>query len=263
MQKINYVGRLLDNTYKVEVHSHTTWEVVYYTDGDGYVDIGDEKVPFEANDIFVIPPYTYHTDYSDHGFRNYHYNLSDLEYSRSKYLKFKDSNNKDFLKITAQLYYEYHLKRNNWQNIVNSFCEVLNQYMISLSEDLAANEFVEKVLNDIIYNFSDPGYDINSVIDKTHLNKDYFRRMFLKYTGKTPLQYLTAKRISFAKQLLLTQKKTNIPINEIAWRVGFSDYYYFSRTFKKETGFSPKYWADNVGTAEWSEPIPFRHTDPR
>lgn len=253
MLKINYVGRLFENTFKVEAHSHSTWEVVYYTSGDGYVDIGDEKIPFSENDIFVIPPNTLHTDYAPNGFRNYHYNLSEFDFNRDGYLKFKDDENKGFLRIIAQLYYEYHLKRNNWQNIVNSLCDVLNQYMLAFSEELHENKYVEKVINEIIYNFSDTNFNISDVIDATHLNKDYFRRLFIKCTGKTPLQMLTLKRITFAKQLLLNQKKTNMLISEIAWRCGFSDYYYFSRVFKKETGMSPKCWTDKYAKPKSGE----------
>jgi len=268
MLKINYVGRLFENTFKVEKHTHSTWEVVYYTSGKGYVEIGGEKIPFAENDIFVIPPNIPHTDYAKDGFRNYHYNLSEFEYNRTGYIEFRDDENKNFLRMITQLHYEFHLRRNNWTNIVNSICDVLTQYMISFTESFNKNEYVEKVINDIIYNFSDPDFDINEALDKTHLNKDYFRRLFVKHTGKTPLQFLTSKRITFAKQLLSTQKQTDMQICEIAWRCGFSNCYYFSRVFKKETGMSPKAWADsyanekNIDT-EHNEPIPTRYFTPQ
>lgn len=153
MLKINYVGRLFENTFCVELHSHSSWEVVYYNKGTGYIEIGNENIPFEENNIFAIPPNILHTDYAPNGFRNYHYNLIDFDFNRKSFLKLKDSNNKDFLKIVEQLYYEYHLKRNNWQNIVNSLCDVLNQYILSFSEEFTENEFVEKVINQIIHDY--------------------------------------------------------------------------------------------------------------
>ena len=58
--------------------------------------------------------------------------------------------------MITQLHYGFHLRRNNWTNIVNSICDVLTQYMISFTESFNKNEYVEKVINDIIYNFSDP-----------------------------------------------------------------------------------------------------------
>lgn len=53
--KVQYVGRLYTSTYRVEVHSHDLWELVYYTDGQGVVRIGEEKIPFAPGDIFLLP----------------------------------------------------------------------------------------------------------------------------------------------------------------------------------------------------------------
>lgn len=49
--------------------------------------------------------------------------------------------------------------------------------------------------------------------------------------------YVRKKRLSQAKHLL---KSTDIPIPQISDKVGFSDYNYFLRAFKKEFGISPK-----------------------
>lgn len=259
MLRITYVGRLFENTLKVERHSHKSWELVYYTSGSGYVEIGDEVIPFEEGDIFIIPPNIQHTDYAEKGFMNYHFNLCEFDFKIDNYLKFNDDKSRDFLKILTQLYYEYHLKRKNWKNIVNSLSDTLIQYTLAFSERLNENEYVDKVINEIIFNFSDCNFDLNEAIEDTHLNKDYFRRLFTLETGKSPLQFLTTKRIAYAKQLLISQKKTNMQLNEIAWRSGFKDYYYFSRVFKKETGQSPKNWTDKIPEA--NEPLPTRYTD--
>ncbi len=243
MIKINYVGRLFKNTYRVDLHTHDLWEVVYYTKGSGFVDINNETLPFEKNDIYIIPPNTPHSDYSQEGFRNYYYTFHDLEVLRSTaYMKFKDSENMDFYKILRQLYHEYHLKRNNSGNIVNSLYDVLNQYMISFSQSSPRNEYVDQVIDEIIYNFSNAQFDIRDILDSIPLNVDYFRKLFISQTGMSPLKLLIYKRISYAKQLLISQEYSKLPLKEIAWRSGFSDYYYFSRIFKKETGVCPKNW---------------------
>ena len=64
--------------------------------------------------------------------------------------------------------------------------------------------------------------------------------MFKEEKNISIKQYLTEKRISRAKQMLETE---NIPINVIASSVGIYDSLYFSRLFKKYTGFSPKIYA--------------------
>lgn len=71
---------------------------------------------------------------------------------------------------------------------------------------------------------------------KLSINFDYLNRIFKKRTGNTIFSYLHALRIDRAKQLLLT---TALPLQEIAAMTGFSDEYYFNRSFKKTVGTPP------------------------
>ncbi|MBP1993673.1 helix-turn-helix domain-containing protein [Paenibacillus eucommiae] len=63
-----------------------------------------------------------------------------------------------------------------------------------------------------------------------------YSREFKKRYGKSPIEYLNAHRIAQAKQMLLVQ---NHSIKEVAASSGFISEFYFSRMFKRETGFSP------------------------
>ena len=64
----------------------------------------------------------------------------------------------------------------------------------------------------------------------------YLRKMFKTYTGVSPHQYHLELKIMRAKELLLTTEKS---IKEIGFELGFESVHYFSRLFKKKTGFSP------------------------
>ncbi len=52
-------------------------------------------------------------------------------------------------------------------------------------------------------------------------------------------KYILRRRMHRAKKLI---KTTELPISEIAQSVGFTDYNYFSRVYKKTYGRSPKYY---------------------
>ncbi|WP_161488120.1 AraC family transcriptional regulator [Sedimentisphaera cyanobacteriorum] len=69
-----------------------------------------------------------------------------------------------------------------------------------------------------------------------HLSKGYFFRAFKEKFGVSPINYQQNIRINASKTLL---KTTSLRCNEIANRVGFSDVYFFHRTFKKHTGKTP------------------------
>lgn len=69
-----------------------------------------------------------------------------------------------------------------------------------------------------------------------HYHPNYFTRMFRKYTGMAPTQYINKTKLEKAKILLNT---TDMRVTEVASATGFGDIYYFSKCFKKYTGFSP------------------------
>lgn len=58
----------------------------------------------------------------------------------------------------------------------------------------------------------------------------HFIRMFTKYVGETPYQYILRRKIKKAEALLT---ETNQPINEIAFDLGFLSYSNFCIAFKK------------------------------
>jgi AraC-like DNA-binding protein len=65
----------------------------------------------------------------------------------------------------------------------------------------------------------------------------YFYRLFQKETGYSPISYFLRIKIERSSQLLI---HTDMKINQIAFKLGFEDPYYFSRFFTKINGMSPK-----------------------
>ncbi|MBE7042896.1 MAG: helix-turn-helix transcriptional regulator [Ruminococcaceae bacterium] len=64
----------------------------------------------------------------------------------------------------------------------------------------------------------------------------YFRKIFTKYYGISPMKYLTDFRMIRAKELLMEQ---SLSVQQIAESVGYSGVYSFSRAFKNSVGISP------------------------
>ena len=65
----------------------------------------------------------------------------------------------------------------------------------------------------------------------------HFCRLFKSITQLTPMQYIVRYRMQKARErLILTEEK----IETIMTQVGFHNYGYFWRTFKKLYGFSPR-----------------------
>ena len=71
---------------------------------------------------------------------------------------------------------------------------------------------------------------------KFGISTRYLNKQFHKQYGITPNQYLINYRIIKAMDLL---SKTDLKIEQISLQTGFQDPYYFSKFFKRQTGYSP------------------------
>ena len=84
--------------------------------------------------------------------------------------------------------------------------------------------------------YADPNLMLQDVAGEVHLSQSHFSTVFAQETGLTFTQYLTALRISKAKELL---EATEMRSSQIAQEVGYNDSHYFSYLFKKTTGMTP------------------------
>ena len=102
------------------------------------------------------------------------------------------------------------------------------------------NDTYLRIINAKLYideNYHDP-IDLESVSKKAFISKFHFHRLFRRIYQKTPLEYITKKRIDKAK-ILLSENK---PVSEVCNQVGFESIGTFSNLFKKEIGFPPTYY---------------------
>lgn len=240
MLKVEHINKLFTTTYQVGEHSHRLWEVVYYTQGHGSVRIGDIDVPFEPGDIFVIPPDTLHTDRAPEGFQNINFTLLAHDFNGSDFLHFHDDGT--VLGILDLMHNTLVQRGSNWENIANACYRLFIQYLSALRDTEGANRYVDYLSAAIASNFADPDFSLEDTVAAMHISPNYARDLFVRHTGRTPLQLLTEKRMENAQQLLASREMLGYSVREIALLCGYTDPYYFSRTFKKYTGHSPRTW---------------------
>ena len=84
------------------------------------------------------------------------------------------------------------------------------------------------------------GVDLDRAASLCYLSRDRFNHVFREITGFPPNVYITKIRIERAKRLL---RDVGMTVGECAESVGYRDVNYFCRIFKKETGISPKKYA--------------------
>jgi transcriptional regulator GlxA family with amidase domain len=79
-------------------------------------------------------------------------------------------------------------------------------------------------------------HPVEEMIKRSKLAERTFKRRFSSATGLTPIVYVQRLRIEDAKRRL---ERTDAPVDEIGWRVGYEDPAFFRRLFKRTTGMAP------------------------
>lgn len=97
------------------------------------------------------------------------------------------------------------------------------------------NEYVKKAVSFIQSNYCN-AIRVTDVADYVCINRSYLYTLFRQYLGMSPQQFLTAFRITKAKELL---EATVYPIESIALSCGYSDAVVFTKAFRNMYGTSP------------------------
>ena len=84
---------------------------------------------------------------------------------------------------------------------------------------------------------------LEQLADIVHLQPNYFIQYCKKHTGMTPIELIHSLKLRLAADLM-ADKKGDMSIAEIAFEVGFKDYRYFSRLFKRTYGMVPSRFRD-------------------
>ena len=118
--------------------------------------------------------------------------------------------------------------------------EKYTEYLVSTATEYHAytdhsHTVVEEIKHYIHCHYGDE-LTRTSLAELVYLNPDYLARVFKKETGVSLGTYIIQSRIKAAKHLLET---TPLSVYQIAARVGYANYSYFSKLFKQDTGWSP------------------------
>lgn len=121
--------------------------------------------------------------------------------------------------------------------------QFINAYLDELLKKRDSKK--EKRFNSALYdavafidkNYCDEDISLVSVASIANISPNHLSAIFSQEMGTTFMEYLTEKRMKKARELLMT---TEMRSSEIGYEVGYRDPHYFSHTFKKNLGMTPK-----------------------
>ncbi|HKM35200.1 MAG TPA: AraC family transcriptional regulator [Lachnospiraceae bacterium] len=107
--------------------------------------------------------------------------------------------------------------------------------VVDQNETDKGNEYVRKAVSFIQSNYCNP-IKITDVADYVCINRSYLYTLFENYLGTSPQQFLTAFRITKARELL---ESTSYSIESIAFSCGYTDAMNFTKAFRAMKGMPP------------------------
>lgn len=117
------------------------------------------------------------------------------------------------------------------REMLHKYCLLVRNYSLK-----GYSSTIQKVLNQINLNLTSD-LSLKSLSEMFNISAGYLSTLFKKKTGSTLTDYVNKQRIEYAILLLNT---TDLQIQTIASYCGIYDINYFTRTFKKFKGMTPK-----------------------
>jgi two-component system response regulator YesN len=137
--------------------------------------------------------------------------------------------------------YDFLISRVAGSRTKGEFIQMFFDTLDSITHDDNENSYSTQQIAQRIAQYIDENYpeleNIKQLGNLFYFTPEHLIRIFKKYIGVTPLQYIISKRIDVSKKLLVM--RPHIDIQNIAEMVGYKNAHYFSRIFKNVTGFTP------------------------
>ena len=112
--------------------------------------------------------------------------------------------------------------------------QLLDMQDFGLEGGLETKQLVEAIKSYISENIY---YDLSreTIAEQLKYHPDHLSRVFKKATGETLINYIQNEKIKTAIYLF---KETNLSVSQVADRLGYTNFSYFSQLFKQKTGYT-------------------------
>lgn len=111
----------------------------------------------------------------------------------------------------------------------------VNKAMIH-AEAIKETEKIVQIVKTYISHNLDQDMTREMIADQVFLHPDYLTRIFKKETGYVLSDYIVIEKVKVAKELL---SHTDRPVSSIASTLGYTNFSYFTKLFKKHVGLGP------------------------
>lgn len=250
-----------------KAHKHDFYLFVLFTKGSGTHEIDFETYEVKENTAFFLNPGQVHSwtlsedvegyiffhtkDFYDTYFSNRKINLYPFFYLylKSPLLQLDTESRTEVVRILSSLETEYQsdkpYKKDKILNLIDGlYLESARHYLQGNGDNQGSfqyNAHIERFENLLEAHYKEAN-SASYYAERMNISSKHLNRIIQEFYGKTSTDVITDRVILEAKRLLVENKHN---FQEIALLLGFEDYPYFNRVFKRKTGFSPRDFVKN------------------
>lgn len=228
------------------------WIIIFCTNGSGTVEVNDKKYPLHQHSLIILPPKIKHRYYA-----------ADNDPWDIYWAHFQGELASDYLNVYPNTaFFVDELGTAQAKSIMAMFWMMIKAFIpgMSYNSGMYVSQLLGAVLSSLSVNSIDNHHlitgsnyadlaiqyiykhikepiKIGEIANSLDISTSYLSRIFREVVSVSVNQFITTTKMERASHYL---QYTNVPIQQIATRLGYSDSYYFSRVFKKEYHVSPK-----------------------
>ena len=158
------------------------------------------------------------------------------------------NNSSDVLSTAKNILHYWSLKGPAFEaKCLSEFYSIITQIatLDAYANTLAGKyRLIHKSVKYIEANFDDSNLYTTQLAEMSEIGETYYRNIFVSVFNMPPAKYIQQYRIDKSKALLVNSELT---VEEIAVKVGFSNASYFCKVFKAVVGLTPSEYANKAG----------------
>lgn len=258
------------NEWGYHRHRHNFFELTYILKGSGHHLLNDSMVEYKEGDLFFLTPNDEHEFVVAEASR-----FGIIKFTEQLFLEKSNFTSSSYWRKNletvifhsnviaesiicckndkTQLFGLYHLIKNEFENNQiysrNVLSELFGALLIILSRNLKSctinttsddsreEEKVVRLLTYIRQNVLNKDLmNLKTIASEFNISPNYLGTFIRKHGGISFKQYVIQTKMKMAEKLL---KQSNLNINQIVEKLGFTDASHFNRVFKKYHGINP------------------------
>lgn len=251
--KCLYAGKLERiKQWREKPHSHPFCEILFVFSGRGETIIEGKTYAVKKGDLIIYNPRAEHWECAlgEVGLELGYFGITNFQVSdfpfdhlispESSPVLHTASNEGDF-----QFYFRSLVKEmcedEQYNELMAKYWARLILIRILRLANISEAKFVANAIFTRIHQYLSTRFSeiesMDQICNELGVNKYYLSHVFKNYMGIPPMQYVTTKRIAYAKKLL---QETDLTASAIGEACGYSDHALFFKTFKRMEGVTPQ-----------------------